>query len=99
MMYKAVVKAVILYGSEIWVVKESIMTVLYGFHHKVARRIMGMTARRGNSMEWEWASVDAALEVTGIWTIREYVRMRKAKITEYVAGRKFYELCTGTEKM
>ena len=27
------------------------------------------------------------LEVTGLWTIREYVRRRKETITDYVSGR------------
>ena len=58
-----------------------------------------MTQRKGNGGEWEWASVDAALEVTWICPIKEYVRRRKEKITYYVAGRPMYELCTSTERM
>ena len=47
------------------------MTVLEGFHHKITRRIVGRTAWRGDGGEWEWYLVDAALEVTGLWMIRE----------------------------
>ena len=43
--------------------------------------------------------MDAALDTTGIWSIREYVRRQKSKITEYVAGRPTYNLCTGAEQI
>ena len=46
MMYKAVVQAVLLYGSEIWVVTDEMMAVLEGFHHSIGRRIAGMTEQR-----------------------------------------------------
>ena len=48
MMYKAVVQAVRLYGSERWVVTDKMMMVLEGFHQTIERRIAGMTERRGN---------------------------------------------------
>ena len=79
MMYKAVVQAVLLYGSEIWVVTDVMMTVLEGFHHMIARWITGMSARKGNVGEWEWALVDAALDTTGIWPLRGYVSRQKEK--------------------
>ena len=46
-MYKAVVQVVLLYGSKIWVVMDTMMKVLEGFHHKISRWILGMTVRRG----------------------------------------------------
>ena len=42
MMYKAVFQAVILYGSEIMVDVETMITVLEGFHHRIARRVAVM---------------------------------------------------------
>ena len=58
-----------------------------------------MTARKGGGSKWEWGSVDAALEITGIWSIREYVRRHQAKIAEYVSGIPIEELCTGAERI
>ena len=66
------------------------MTVLEGFYHDISRNIEGMTVRTGDNGELEWSSVDTALETTGIWEIRGYVRGRKAKIIKYVAGRPIY---------
>ena len=48
MIYNAVVQAVLLYRSKIWVVMDSMVTVLEGFHHRIARLIAGMTAWRFN---------------------------------------------------
>ena len=78
MMYKAVFQLVLLYGREIWVVTDSMMMVLEVFYHKIARRIAEMTVGKGDGGEWEWVSVDASLEDTGIFTIREYVRRQQA---------------------
>ena len=86
MMYMALVQAVILYGSEIWVAMDVTMTVLEGFQHRISRRIVGMTVRRGDGGEWEWVSVDTALEVTWIFPTREYVRRRQGKNQSMLQG-------------
>ena len=52
MMYKAVVLAVLLYGRKIWVVTDAMMTLLEVFHHSIAIRITGTTARKGDGGEW-----------------------------------------------
>ena len=46
-MSKSVAQSVILYGSDIWVVTGDIFKVLEGFHHRDARRITGLTEKRG----------------------------------------------------
>ena len=53
MMYKAVDQLLILYRSEIRVVTGDMLKVLEGFHHRVARRMTGMTATCGAGREWE----------------------------------------------
>ena len=69
-----------MYGSEICVVMDRMLMVLEGFHHRIARRIARMTVQRGNVREWEWSLVDAALEVTELWTLMEYSRRRKVTL-------------------
>ena len=56
-MYKAVAQSVLLYGSERWVVTGGILKVLDGFHHREARRITGVTEKRGASGYWEYPLV------------------------------------------
>ena len=48
MMYKEVVHAVLLYGSERWGVTDSTMAVSEVFHKRVSGRITRMMARRGD---------------------------------------------------
>ena len=48
MMYNMVVQAVLLYGSEIWVVTDVMMVVMEGFHYRISIPIVVMTARKGN---------------------------------------------------
>ena len=51
----------------------SMLKVLEGFHHQVARIIMRMSTWRTTSGEWEGPPVAEALESTGLWTIKEYI--------------------------
>ena len=75
-LYKVVVHTVFIYWCESWVVIDSMMTVMEGFHHRVARRIVVMTLRRSKDVEWEWPPVATALEVTELWPMWEYSRKR-----------------------
>ena len=45
-MYKVVVQEILLYGSEIWVVPDEMVTVLEGFNNRISRRIAVMRAWR-----------------------------------------------------
>ena len=72
-MYKAVAQSVILYGSERWLVKGDMLKVLEGFHHRVARQITGLMAKRGAGGDWEYPPVVEATEAAGIHHIGEYI--------------------------
>ena len=53
-MLKAVVHALLMYGSEIWMFTDVVIAVLEGFQHIITRQIAGMTARKcddGNGSE------------------------------------------------
>ena len=45
------------------------LKVLEGFHDRAARRIVGMTYRRTEDVEWEYPPVAYALEAAGLWMI------------------------------
>ena len=80
-------------------VTDAMMKVLEGFYHRITRRIEVMTEKKDYGGEWGWASVDAALENMGVWTIRGYVRGWQAIIAENVAGRLIDKLCTGADQI
>ena len=52
MLYKEVVQTVLLYWCESWVATFTMMAVLEGFHHSVARILAGTTERQGNGGDW-----------------------------------------------
>ena len=79
-MYRAVAQLVLFYSSKIWVVTRGILKVLEGLHHRAARQITGMTAKRGAGGEWEYPSVVEAMETAGIHPIGVYKRRRQAPI-------------------
>ena len=98
-MYKAVMQSVFLYKSPSWVVTGSMLKVLEGLHHRVARRIMGMTSRCKKSGEWEWPPVTEALETAVICPIKEYKHLRENTVAAQLGYGPVYELCMGTERI
>ena len=44
--------------------------------------------------EWEYSSVDEAMDATGLHPIEVYIKRRKTIISEKVACRPVYVLCT-----
>ena len=63
------------------------MTSLKVFHNRISRHIVVMVEKKGDGGGWEWAFVEADLEVKGVLPISYYVRRRQTKITECVVGR------------
>ena len=72
MLYKATMQLVLLYGIESWVVMGCMLKLLEGLHHMEATRILGMTAYRATSGDWERPPLAEALETEGILPIKEY---------------------------
>ena len=51
-----------------------ILKILEGFHHWVAQRITGLTAKCGTDGEWEYPAVLEAMEAAGLHLIGVYTR-------------------------
>ena len=93
MFCKVVVQTVLLHGCETWTITDSILKVLEGFHHWIARRISGKTAIRVGDNQWECPPIEEALEEAGLWTMKECVGRRHASIADFIATRPAHELC------
>ena len=52
-MYKSVDQLVLFYGRKSWMLMGEMLTVMEGFHHQAARRIMWMTEKQGAGRYWE----------------------------------------------
>ena len=56
------------------------LKVLEGLHHRAARRITGLTEKRGVYGEWEYPPVTEAMGVAGLHPIWGYIRRKQATI-------------------
>ena len=59
--YGAVVQAVLLFVSEMWVVTTWMEKALAGFRHRVVRRIAGMDPKRQRYRAWVYTHIGAEL--------------------------------------
>ena len=61
------------------------LKVLTAFYHIAAQRITGMTSKRGAGGEWEYPSVEDAMDAVRIQPIEVYIKRRQTNISEIVA--------------
>jgi hypothetical protein len=92
--YKAIIQAVLLYGSESWVVTKRMMQTLRGFHNRCARYLTGQNIRYDTvADEWIYPNTDAVLKQAGLWPIEEYIKRRCETVMDYVKERAIYQQC------
>ena len=100
MFYKAVVQSVLLFGSETWVVSDAMRKALEGFHHRVARQLTGKQPRYLPAEDrWVYPPIAEALEEAGLYTMEEYLSVRRNRLVDYVATRPIFNLCGSAERL
>ena len=73
--YLAVVKLVIIYRSETWVMTPCIGRVLGGFHCRVALRLTGRKPRRGRDGVWFYPPLEDTMAGAGLQDVETYVSL------------------------
>jgi hypothetical protein len=97
--YKAVVQAVLLYGSETWVLSTAALASLEGFHIRAAYRMaVRHKPRRGPGNRWIYPKSKDVLEECGMSTLEEYITVRRQTIAVYVATRPILIECRQGER-
>ena len=98
--YRAVVQAVLLFGSETWNLSESMIRQLEGFHIRAAWRMNRehVPRKEGGDGSWVYPSRADTLEECGMKTMREYIDVRRATVAAWVVDRPVYEACVGGER-
>jgi hypothetical protein len=92
MFYKAIVQSVLLFGSDSWVLTESMIHLLNAFHHRMARQITGYRARYCRiTQEWSAEDIGVVLASAGMFSIVEYISRRRNTIAEYIATRPIFQ--------
>ena len=74
--YVEVVQAVLLFGSETWVLTPWLEKSLEGFHHREARRMTGMHPKRQRYGLWVYPPIGVALKMVVLEDIRVYIARR-----------------------
>jgi hypothetical protein len=96
--YKAVVQAVLLYGSETWNLTKSALARLEGFHVRAAyKRVRKHQPKRGPNGVWVYPKTADVLEECGMKYIAKYVQVCCQTIATYVATRPILMACDGGE--
>ena len=80
--YKAIVQAVLLYGSESWVLTPRLVTKLRSFHRKAVRFITNRRIRPKADESEEWVYPDSAsvLEDAGLFEIETSIQRQRDTI-------------------
>ena len=95
--YKAIVQAVLLYGSESWTVLEFMLKKIRSFHACVARYICNRHIRSQEDGTWEYPPTEEVLEQAGLFTIDTYIRRQRETIGVFVRNRPIYTDCIGLQ--
>jgi hypothetical protein len=92
--YKAVVQAILLYGSKTWVLSRTALVRLEGFHIRAAYRMAKMhKPKRGSGRTWIYPwSVDV-LQECGLKTMEEYITIIWQTIAVYVVTHSTLNKC------
>jgi hypothetical protein len=95
MLYQAIVQSVLLFGSDSWVLTESMIRLLKSFHHRMARQITGRRARFCRiTQEWD-GKISASV---GMSTIEEYISRWRKTIAEYIATRPIFQAASSASR-
>jgi hypothetical protein len=97
--YKAVVQAVLLYGSETWNLTRAALARLEGFNIRAAyKMVRKYQPKRGADGVWIYPSSKDVLQECSLRTIKDYIRKRRDTIAIYVATRPILEACRQGER-
>ena len=93
--FKAVVQQVLLFGSETWVVTPNTERALSAFLHGEERRLTGRQPRKEKDGEWQYPSLEGAMEEAVLTDIRTSILRRQNTVAQYIATRPLLDLCVG----
>ena len=92
-LFKAVVKAVLLFGSEMWVLTPHTVRTMRVLQHRVSRRLTGKQLRQLPGGGWEYPPLGEAMWDAGLEEVKEYILQRKNTVIQFNATRTILDLC------
>ena len=94
---KAVVRQVLLFGAETWVVSPRMERALSAFIHGAARRLTGRHQWRGWDGKWFYTSLEGGMKEVGLTDFRTSINRRQNTVAQYIATRPLLDLCEGAK--
>ena len=91
--YKAILQAILLYGSESWVISKYKLNQLRSFHHRVARYITGRHIKKRPDGTYECPPTSETLEMAGLYPLETYIERRRQTVWQAVKNRPILERC------
>lgn len=100
MFFKAVIQAVLLYGSESWVLTRSALRCLEGFVYQAACRMARQHRKRKDQRtgEYIYPAREDVYEEVGLYTVEEYINRRRQTVASYIRDRPIFDLCMEGER-
>ena len=97
--YQAIVQAILLYGSETWVISRTALARFEGFHIRAAYQMAKANKpKRGPGNVWEYPRSADVLKECGMMTMEEYIRICWQTIAMYVATHPILAECRRGER-
>jgi hypothetical protein len=97
--YQAIIQAILLYGSKLWVISWTAMARLEGFHICATYRMAKKNRpKRGPNREWIYPRSEDVLKECGMKTMEEYILACRQTIAVYVATRPILNKCRQGER-
>ena len=96
--YVAVVQAVLLFWSEIWVLSLLLEKSVVGFYHRVAWRMAGMGPKCHRYRTWVYPSIGAELVMVVLDYIGVYIARRQNMVAQYIATHTIMDSCLAAER-
>ena len=93
--YRAVIKAVLLFGVETWVLFMAMEQKVEGTHTGFLRKITGKRVRRLPDVTRETPRAEAVREAAGTQFSMKYIGRRQETVAQWVAWRLIFKVCTG----
>ena len=95
MFYREVVQAILMYGSETWVLLAEMERKVKGVHTCFSRHIMGKQERQVGDRVWEMPGVEVLREAAGTQSEMTYIGIRQENLAQWVALQQLFEVCEG----
>ena len=85
--YLTIVQAVLLYGSDSWVIKRRDQDALRSFHRRAVRYMTGQHIRKLES-QWTYPNHESLLKECGLLELDVYIARRRGTLRKYLEDNK-----------